>query len=274
MEPILIAFTEIFSGIPWRAVILGLAVLLLGQFIVRLFQMLLMKIGDRFPAQKKNYGFHKVAIYGLNILVLLLFLKVIHVDIKYILGAASVLTLAIGFAARTSISNLISGFFLIFEKPFYVGDLIEINDVKGEVLSLDLLCVRLRTLDNLMVRIPNEVVVGAAVRNHTYFPIRRFDLKLVFSHKESLTNIHKLLVKVAEGNELALNEPEPFFEVVDFKESYIEVAFKVWASRENYFEFKSNFPKAVHRAIKNSGIDQPYKSIEILDNKSSSEERA
>ncbi|MCJ8275584.1 MAG: mechanosensitive ion channel family protein, partial [Bdellovibrionales bacterium] len=183
------------------------------------------------------------------------------------------LTLAVGFAARTSISNLISGFFLIFEKPFFVGDLIEINDVKGEVLSLDLLCVRIRTLDNLMVRVPNEIVAGAAVRNHTYFPIRRFDLQLRFSHKESLTNIHKLLMKVAEGHELALHEPTPYFAVSAFYENSIEVEFKVWTSKESYWAFATQFPKAVHRAIKNSGIEQPYQSINLIDNQSLSDER-
>ena len=266
MEPILIAVEEIFSGIPWRVISLGVAVLLMGQFIVRIVQLILNQTVDSFPLQKKNYIFHKIIIYGLNTLVVLLFLKVINVEIKYILGAAGFLTVAIGFAARSSVSNLIGGFFLIFEKPFLVGDLIEINDVKGEVLSLDLLCVRIRTLDNLMVRIPNEKVVSDSIRNHTYFPIRRLDLKLVFSHKESLTNIHNLLLKVATGNQLALNEPEPYFYVKEFHENHIEVIFKVWASTEDYFKFLSTFPKEVHRAIKNSGIHQPYRSVEVLGN--------
>ena len=273
MEPILVAFEEIFSGIPWRVISLGLAVLLMGQFLVRMVQLLLGQIIEKFPLQKKNYGVHKAIVYGLNTIVVLLFLKVINVDLKYILGAAGFLTVAIGFAARSSVSNLIGGFFLIFEKPFFVGDLIEINEVKGEVLSLDLLCVRIRTLDNLMVRVPNEVVVSVAIRNHTFFPIRRLDMKLVFSHKESLTNIHNLLLKVAGGNELALDEPEPYFYVKEFHDNHIEVMFQVWVPTENYFEFVSTFPKVVHRAIKNSGIDQPYTSVEVVGQNPSKEER-
>jgi hypothetical protein len=74
-------------------------------------------------------------------------------------GAAGILTVAIGFASQTSASNLISGLFVIAERPFVVGDIIRVAETTGEVLSVDLLSVKIRTFDNLYVRIPNEGII-------------------------------------------------------------------------------------------------------------------
>ena len=73
-----------------------------------------------------------------------------------LLGAAGVISVALGFASQTSVSNLISGLFLIVERSFVVGDLLEVNGRVGSVISIDLLSVKLRTFDNLMMRVPNE----------------------------------------------------------------------------------------------------------------------
>ena len=78
---------------------------------------------------------------------------------------------------------------------------------------------------------------------------------------------------MAEGHPLALNEPEPYFYVCDFHENSIEVEFKVWTTKESYWAFVTQFPKAVHRAIKNSGIEQPYQALNIIDRQNPLEER-
>jgi len=64
-------------------------------------------------------------------------LSELGLDLRMVLGAAGVLTVAIGFAAQTSVSNLISGVFLMIEQPFAVGDVIEVSGTTAEVLSID-----------------------------------------------------------------------------------------------------------------------------------------
>ncbi|MCB0377820.1 MAG: mechanosensitive ion channel family protein [Bdellovibrionales bacterium] len=258
------AIFDIFSGIHWQPLLSGFLVLLLGQLGVRGLQYLLDLVPGDDTNRQKRFLIRKLVIYTTYLFIILLFLRVIGADFKMVLSAAGVLTLAVGFAARTSISNLISGVFLIFERPFVVGDIIEVNNVEGEVVSIDLLSMTIRTLDNLKVRLPNEIVVGHPVKNYSYFPIRRFDMTLYFRYTESLTNIHNLLLKVAKGNEYALEEPEPYFQVKAFKEDSIEVMFAVWSSVEDFYEFQSSFSKEVHRAFKNSGIEQPFHSVEMF----------
>jgi small-conductance mechanosensitive channel len=127
-----------------------------------------------------------------------------------LLGAAGILTVAIGFASQTSASNLISGLFLIAERPFQIGDFIQVaNEATGEVLSIDLLSVKMRTRDNLFVRVPNETLVKAQVTNYSRFPIRRYDLMLGVAYREDLDRVREVLEAVADANPLCLEEPRP-----------------------------------------------------------------
>ena len=79
--------------------------------------------------------------YGAISMTGFMLLDTLGVDVSVLLGAAGILTVALGFASQTSASNLISGLFLLGERPFLVGDVIQIGTRTGEVLSVDLLSV-------------------------------------------------------------------------------------------------------------------------------------
>ena len=83
----------------------------------------------------------RLSFYSLFALVVTTTLHQLGFDLGVILGAAGILTVAIGFAAQTSVSNLICGLFLVAERPFVVGDQLEIEGTVGMVLSVDLLSI-------------------------------------------------------------------------------------------------------------------------------------
>jgi small-conductance mechanosensitive channel len=175
-----------------------------------------------------------------------------------LLGAAGVLSVAIGFASQTSASNLISGLFLIGEKPFQLGDIIKVGNTTGEVLSIDLLSVKLRTFDNLYVRIPNESLIKTEMINLTRFPIRRFDLMIGVAYKENISDVRQILQHVADNNPLSLEEPAPLFIFNGFAESALSIQFSVWTKRENFRELRNSFQEEVKIAFDKAGIEIPF----------------
>ncbi|MDX1392229.1 MAG: mechanosensitive ion channel family protein, partial [Rheinheimera sp.] len=181
------------------------ALLLLAGFIVA--GMASRAVGRFFS---KNFSQHHIVLFKRLVywLILALFvasaLKQLGFSLSVLLGAAGVLSVALGFASQTSASNLISGLFLIGEQPFKLGDTIKVGSTTGEVLSIDLLSVKLRTFDNLFVRIPNETLIKSEVTNLTRFPIRRFDLLLGVAYKEQIATVRKVLLEVADNNPLCL----------------------------------------------------------------------
>lgn len=179
-------------------------------------------------------------------------------DLSILLGAAGVLSVAVGFASQTSASNLISGLFLLGERPFSVGDVITVGGTTGEVLSIDLLSVKLRTFDNLYVRIPNEQVIKSEVTTLTRFPIRRVDLKLGIAYKEDIARVREILQEVARRHPLCLDQPAPLFIILGFGESSIDLQFSVWATKENFLELKNGLQERIKQAFDEAGVEIPF----------------
>lgn len=179
-------------------------------------------------------------------------------SIGVIMGAAGVLTVAIAFAAQTTASNLISGLFLIGEHSFEVGDIIRVGNTTGQVLSVDALSVKLRTFDNLFVRIPNESLIKSEVTTLTRFPIRRLDLMLGVAYKEDIDRVHDVLMAVADRNLLCLDEPAPLFIFTGFGESQLDIQFSIWARRENFIPLKNSVTAEIKRAFDEAGIEIPF----------------
>lgn len=212
----------------------------------------------------KNFSRHHAVLFRRIIywLVLALFaasaLHQLGFSLGVLLGAAGVLSVAIGFASQTSASNLISGLFLIGEQPFQIGDVIKVGNTTGEVLSIDLLSVKLRTFDNLFVRIPNESLIKSEVTNLTRFPIRRFDLLLGVAYKEDIAKVRKVLFDVADQNPLSLDEPAPSFLFMGFGDSALNIQFSVWSTTENFRALRNSLQEEIKVAFDQAGIEIPF----------------
>ena len=200
----------------------------------------------------------RATFYGIAGLFVASALMELGFDLGVLLGAAGILTVAIGFASQTSASNVISGLFLLGERPFAVGDVIRVNGTTGEVLSVDLLSVKLRTFDNLFVRIPNETMIKSEVTNLPRFPIRRVDLQIGVACKEDLHDVREVLLDVADQNPLCLEEPSPLIIFQGYADSSINHQFSVWAKTENYLELRNSIPVEIKEAFDEHGIEIPF----------------
>jgi small-conductance mechanosensitive channel len=175
-----------------------------------------------------------------------------------LLGAAGILGVALGFASQTSVSNIISGLFLIGEKPFAVGDLVQIGDKEGIILSIDLLSIKLRTFNNQYIRIPNENIIKTEVINVTKFPIRRLDIILGVAYKENIKRVIDVLKDIADKNPLVLDEPPPFILFKEFGDSSLNIKFGVWVTREQYFDLKKKIMIEIKERFDNEDIEIPF----------------
>jgi small-conductance mechanosensitive channel len=180
-----------------------------------------------------------------------------------IFGTAGVIGIVVGVASQTSIGNIVSGFFMVSEKPFEIGDQIRIGDKTGVVHSIDLLSIKIRTFDNLLLRIPNQTVISSEVINVTRFPIRRLDFEIGVAYKENLELVVQTLQEVAKRNPLCLDEPEPLIVFKGFGASSILVQFGVWFERTNYLKVKNSVFMEIKEAFEQKGIEIPFPHISV-----------
>jgi len=200
----------------------------------------------------------KVLFYAGFLILLVSVLQELGFSLTPLLGAAGILGIAIGFAAQTSISNIISGFFLMAEQPFVVDDVVQVGDVTGRVLSIDTLSVKLRTFDNRFVRIPNENLVKTQFVNLTRFAIRRVDINVGVAYKEDVGRVRGILLQVAKDHPGALMEPEPQLQFLEYGQSSLEFLFGVWTRTDTFFRVRNELREEIKRRFDAEGIEIPF----------------
>lgn len=207
--------------------------------------------------------FRRLVWYPALILILSMTISTLGFDVGLLLGAAGVLTVAIGFAAQTSAANVISGLFLLGERPFEIDDIVRVGDTTGVVVATDLLSVKLCTFDNLLVRIPNEVLLKSQIINLTHFDLRRIDIPIRIPNHQDISMVKETLMTVAENNPHCLDEPGPVFIFEGFGRSGQNVTFCVWVSTPDFLTVRSAVQAEIKAAFDAAGIEIPYDQLMI-----------
>jgi small-conductance mechanosensitive channel len=234
------------------------AMLACGLLLARLAAAAVRRVVQRRSNAQQADVVRRTVFYGIVGLTVAGVLNHFGVDLSVLLGAAGVLTVALGFAAQTSASNLISGLFLLGERPFVVGDMIQVGaGSTGQVMSIDLLSVKLRTVDNLSVRVPNETLLKSELTNFTRYPIRRVDLDVTIVYGADLERARALLLAVASTHQLVLDEPRPQAFLRRLGEWGVEMQLLFWARSENVLDARDAVLASALEALGDAGLQHP-----------------
>ncbi|MDX9801738.1 MAG: mechanosensitive ion channel family protein [Spirochaetia bacterium] len=206
---------------------------------------------------------NKVTFYTGMAIISVMILNRMGISVAAIIGAAGIVGVALGFASQTSVSNIISGLFLISEKSFEIGDLISVGNSTGVVVSIDLLSVKLRTLNNQYLRIPNELIIKSELTNITRYPIRRIDIDVSVAYKEDLERVKDILIETAINNPFCLDEPAPLFFIKDFGNSGINILYGVWCVKSDFLALKNSIMIDVKKRFDAEGIEIPFPHLSI-----------
>jgi small-conductance mechanosensitive channel len=137
--------TALLTADRTEALIRAAAILVVGMLVARWVGRAIGRLVRRGDPQRAILA-KRLSGGGLLLLALAWALQELGFQLGVLLGAAGVATVAIGFASQTSLSNVISGFFLFGERPFKIGDVIEVYGVTGEMLAAHMISTKLRYL--------------------------------------------------------------------------------------------------------------------------------
>lgn len=230
----------------------------IGLPLLRLVGFLIRKGLRKKASEQSIMLLSKGVVYLGTTVVILMTLQQAGVKLGTLLGAAGIAGVAIGFAAQTSLSNLISGLFLIWERPFAVGDVLHCGGDHGVVHSVGLLSVQLRTFNNQLVRIPNETLIKTSFTNVTRFPIRRMDIPIGVAYKEDISKVIEILTDVADNNPYCLDEPAPLIIFKGFGDSALEFLFGPWFAKADYIALRNSLLTEVKKRFDEEGIEIPF----------------
>jgi len=238
--------------------------LVLGLVLVGLVVSILRRIALKRTDPRTGGLVIKIAQYLGFALIAISTLEAADVNLSALLGAAGIAGIALGFAAQTSVSNFISGFFIVSEKMFTQGDVISVDGKTGIVYSIDAMSIKLRTFDNQLIRIPNETLIKTNVSNITRFPVRRLNMDMLVTYDTDVERAKAILLDVAAANPNALRNPEPVFMVSGFKDSGIGLFFGVWFATGEWFDGNNDMYVAVKKRFDAEGVRFAYPTMTVL----------
>lgn len=185
-------------------------------------------------------------------------LRAIGVDLISILGAAGVAGVAIGFAAQTTLSNIISGLFIMGERSIRLGDYIRTVGVEGTVEAVNLLSISLRQSDNSLVRIPCESIIKNPVVNVTGDELRRCDFDLGVDYDSNLEQVRDVILKLVEAEPMLATSPAPVVLFTGFGESSLDLHIGAWCKTGDYHSVRFKFANNLLNEFRKQGINIPF----------------
>lgn len=244
--------------------VIGAVIILLAMWIV--YKIILRSI-KKVPLEKTNEHKQQIAVkfvkYIFYICVVVYILGLFGVKLSAIWGAAGIAGVAIGFAAQTSVSNVISGLFVLTERSLKVGDTIIVNGITGVVDTISLLSVRVHTFDNQMVRIPNSTIINSNLTNNSYHDKRRITLGVSISYDADMKTTLEVLGKAPALCPTVLEEPAPAVWFDGFGESGIDMTVAAWFKPENFLQTKNDLFIAIKKVLDEAQIEIPYNQLDV-----------
>lgn len=200
----------------------------------------------------------RVISYAMLFVILAAIFHELGLNVTAFLGAAGVVGIAIGYAAQTSLANIISGLFLMIELPFEIGDelVIETKDIRTEgcVTNVNLFSVILQTPSGAMVRVPHEQLLKNAFTNVTRFPVRRYNFSITVESKHTVADVMHMVEEIVTHNSWSLRDKKPYLELVKVNGYTFTLAVGVWGTHSNMVGIQKHVPVELKAALEQKGV--------------------
>jgi len=205
-------------------------------------------------------------------IAIILALDLLGVNVMPFIAGAGVLGLAIGFAAKDTLSNLIAGVLLIIDRPFEIGDRIEVwtapsgSATWGDVIDIGIRATKIKTTDNIVIIIPNNEIMKRDIINYTIISSKiRVRINIGVAYATDLSKAKEVILDIADGIEWIAKNPKPKVVVRVFGESSVDLQVRVWIKdARKRMDTISEMTDRVKEAFDRQGIEIPYPKRDIV----------
>lgn len=182
-----------------------------------------------------------------------------NVDLGKVAQALGVGSLVIALALQDTLSNLVSGFLLIFEAPFKVGDYLRIGDVEGEVIELNWRAVRVMTGNKDVVIIPNGVLAKGSIYNYTLLNgVHGQSIMVRFSYDDAPNRVREVLLEVAHDTEGIEPDPPPSVRTISYDDFSISYELKYYVRDfTKKGGYRNRLMTRIYYAVRRKGLTMP-----------------
>jgi MscS family membrane protein len=215
---------------------------------------------------------NKTVSFLVYVFALIMALDQLGIEVLPFVAGLGIAGLAIGLAAKDSIANVIAGIFIIIDRPFVVGDRIEVWSAPkqaatwGDVMEIGLRSTKIRTTDNILLIIPNSEIGRRDIINYTAIsPDIRVRIPVGIAYEADRKKSEKIILDVAKNTEGVLEEPEPIVIMQAFGASSIDLELRVWIDNARQRKnIMSTLAKEIKLEFDRQGIEIPYPRRHVI----------
>lgn len=190
-------------------------------------------------------------------------------DVLSIVAGLGIVGIAVGFAAQSTLSNFIAGITLLIERPFRIGDWVNINGQDGKVMKIALRTTWLRTRDNIFTMIPNDSVASSDIINYSAEGITRLNFMVGIAYKESVARAREVILPVLLAHKEVLGGEalQPRVKLDSLSDSSVDLKIQVWITPDNLDiqpRIIAELREQVKNALDEAGIEIPFPHLQLF----------
>ena len=202
--------------------------------------------------------------YGLLTVGAVTALDAAGIQTSAVIASLGIAGLTLGFAAKDALSNLISGLLIFLDRPFVIGDLVEVDGHYGRVDRITLRSTRIITSDGKMLAVPNTEVINRTVASYTNFPHLRLDIAVTIGVAENIARVRALLLDLVTQQPGYLDSPKPRVVVTALNDYNLALELQVWIDNEReHVERRAALREAAYNALMAAGVDMPFETLQL-----------
>lgn len=199
----------------------------------------------------------KITYYSIIIIVIVIFvLPALGItDPSSLLVAGGIVGLVIGFASQSIVGNLISGLFLMIERPIKVGNQVNIGGISGFIEDITIISTIIRTFDGLYVRMPNQKVFNDTITNLVANAARRFEYVVGIRYSDDADKAIDIIKGLIEEHPFALKNPGPVVFVDNLGDNAVNILVRIWAPSTRWYGVKTELLWSIKKILEENGIE-------------------
>jgi small-conductance mechanosensitive channel len=258
----------VITALPRVAV--ALIIFLLFYFLSKAFKVLTSRAVRRTRASAQAaLALGRLAQWSTVILGLLVALAIIFpsFEVGELVGILGISSVAIGFAFRDIVQNLLAGILLLLAEPFRIGDQIITNEHEGTIVNIDTRATTIKTYDSRLVVIPNSNLFTESVIVNTAFSKRRLEYDVGIGYKDNVEEARRSILDALQGIECVLEDPCPDVVLIDLADFSVRMRVRWWIEpsvRAAAVDSRDKVLTVIKNALTANGINFPFPTQRIL----------
>ncbi|HMA04834.1 MAG TPA: mechanosensitive ion channel family protein [Methanomicrobiales archaeon] len=199
----------------------------------------------------------KIVYWAVVVAAVLIIFSQLRIDLSGLLIAGGFASIVIGIASQSVVGNLISGIFLLVERPISIGDEVLIGSLGGYVEDIRILSTLIRTHEGVYTRVPNQEVFTSNITNYVAHPARRVEYTIGVGYREDLGKVREIILGVLSASPYSLVRPEPEVSVSAIADDRLILTVYFWTPSPAFTPAKSAVLEEIQRELVGRGVEIP-----------------